>query len=1177
MANERVTRLYLKIFIVIALMVYGAWTVWNWDIPLGLGLKGGSELVYRIKTEGLSDAQRVGITSRTINVIRRRIDPRGNLEIDIRPQSKSRFYIQLPGMGLDESSRIEQLIRKSGKLRFCLVSDDKDYRSQALTSPTVLGYKPFVPSQRDKSGKPMRWRLATFAELQELSAEDRAGWMLVTNPDDAKVTGEYLGNDIRPTNENGSPAVAFSFRGKGALRFEQLTAANAATPTRPGKQLAIILDKDLYSAPVINARIAGRGIISGNFTVKEVEDLCQILRAGKLPADIELLWNNSVGPQYGEDSIRSGIRACITAFIIVIAFMAVYYLLNGLIADFALLLNLLLILTVMSLMRSTLTLPGVAGLVLTLGMAVDANVLINERVREERGKGKTLGLAIRSGYERAFVTILDSNLTTLITALILLGVGTGPVKGFALTLSCGIVISMFTAIWVTRAIVDLLVEKAWVHRLTPPDYLGTTVGKKFIRFTAIRRIAMVISLILIIAGLGLLVHGRDKVFGIDLTSGVRAEIQLRDGLKLATVRKRVAEAFPGKADVQSVWEPGVNTADRLPDRFSIRVRKPDDKQLLEKLRVDIKGMLESANMLSGFDDVAPENVKSTENTHDFNLSLSKAMSEATLRNRLEAIGYGHTTVAGLTQLDPPSSEFVLELGYKKGDDEAKPGYEDQRVTTILSALSALAAPLPNPVTFSALVPVKGGGSEGEKPPMYLPLRLNDRASTVAVKEALLATVFKGEVMEDLRVVGDDREEGHTESILYFNIHGKDETLARIQNADLKDLPIYPFERVDRNAILVRTETAIVESEVLNRLREEGLLGSTVRKVLPRKPGTEFRLSMLPLTDEKAAELIREKLKAQFAEELAADRVIVGFTPMKGVPADVKMKKAELKRAKFFEMTLDPETSLQIVDMRLRAGGFSKALLDKGEASVEKNLLKSSVRIVLMGNAIDIAEQQAKITKAFKDPDPFRSVETIGSAVAGEMRNQAILAIFLSWIAIVFYIWFRFGEVKFGLAAVTALIHDVLLTLGAVGVVNALADTPVGAALGFSDIKINVTMIAAFLTLIGYSINDTIVVFDRIRENMGGAKRRVDPEMVDQSVNQILSRTLLTSVTTFVVLMVLYIIGGPVLHGFAFVMAFGVLVGTYSSIFIASPILIGWEKWIENIRRTFRSVKVKKAS
>lgn len=259
----------------------------------------------------------------------------------------------------------------------------------------------------------------------------------------------------------------------------------------------------------------------------------------------------------------------------------------------------------------------------------------------------------------------------------------------------------------------------------------------------------------------------------------------------------------------------------------------------------------------------------------------------------------------------------------------------------------------------------------------------------------------------------------------------------------------------------------------------------------------------------------------------------------------------------------------------RKTALKEALLQKAETGAAASRLVAEVDLALKVSASELQEIQERIASRFANPDPFRSIEAIGPVVAGELRNKALLAVFLSWVAIVIYIWFRFGELKFGLAAVTALVHDVLMTLGAVGVADALSGTAFGQALGFSDIKINVTMIAAFLTLIGYSINDTIVVFDRIRENMGGVRRKVDAALVDLSINQNLSRTLLTSLTTFMVLLVLYVRGGAVIHGFAFVMTFGVLIGTYSSIFIASPIIIGWEHFVGGLRTAMRTALLRK--
>jgi SecD/SecF fusion protein len=221
---------------------------------------------------------------------------------------------------------------------------------------------------------------------------------------------------------------------------------------------------------------------------------------------------------------------------------------------------------------------------------------------------------------------------------------------------------------------------------------------------------------------------------------------------------------------------------------------------------------------------------------------------------------------------------------------------------------------------------------------------------------------------------------------------------------------------------------------------------------------------------------------------------------------------------------------------------------------------------------DKPELRDEIVQVFATPDPFQRLESVGKAVAGEMRNKAILAMIVALIAIVFYIWMRFGELKFGIAAIVALAHDVLMTMGAIAAADALSGTLVGRILGFTDIKINVEMIAAFLTIIGYSLNDTIVVFDRIRENLGGARRRkIDAEIVDLSVNQCLSRTLLTSLTTLIVVLTLYVIGGAVIHGFAFALIVGVVVGTYSSVFIASPILVDWDVITGFLGKLFRII------
>jgi preprotein translocase subunit SecD len=275
------------------------------------------------------------------------------------------------------------------------------------------------------------------------------------------ITGATLTSaEVRPDNEGGW-LVAFTLDREGARIFGDYTGANV------GQHLAIVLDDTVYSAPVIRDRIGeGRGQISGSFTAESARDLAIVLRAGALPAPVKIISNLTVGPSLGQDSIRKGVHAAIWAGISVVLLMAVYYKMSGVIADFALMLNLIMLLGVLSGLRATLTLPGIAGIALGIGMAVDSNVLILERIREELRLGKTVRSAIDAGYDKAFVTIIDSHVTTLITALALFLFGTGPVKGFAVTLSLGVMINLFSALVGTRVVYDWMITRRDMKRLS---------------------------------------------------------------------------------------------------------------------------------------------------------------------------------------------------------------------------------------------------------------------------------------------------------------------------------------------------------------------------------------------------------------------------------------------------------------------------------------------------------------------------------------------------------------------------------------------------------------------------------------------------------------------------------------------------------------------------------------
>ncbi|MBQ9453326.1 MAG: protein translocase subunit SecD [Desulfovibrio sp.] len=354
-----------------------------------------------------------------LRTIRNRIDQFGVAEPDIRKQAGNRIQVQLPG--ISDPRRAVQIIGQTAHLEFHLVRDDVD-PAKAMLPPGVIA----LPMQ-ERNGK-----------VHRIAVEK-----------DAMLTGEDV-SDARPAFDNLNQAyVTLNFNSRGARIFERVTGENV------GRGMAIVLDGTVYSAPVIRERIGGgRASISGSFTTAEAQDLAIVLRAGSLPAPVSVLEERTVGPSLGQEAIDSGIRAALVGAVGVVLFIGIYYGLSGIIADVMLCFTLLIIMAGMGAFGATLTLPGIAGIVLTIGMAVDANVLIYERIREELRKGLSPLAAVRAGFDRASISITDSNLTTIIVTVILYQFGTGPVRGFAVTLGLGIVASMFTAIFVSRAIFE---------------------------------------------------------------------------------------------------------------------------------------------------------------------------------------------------------------------------------------------------------------------------------------------------------------------------------------------------------------------------------------------------------------------------------------------------------------------------------------------------------------------------------------------------------------------------------------------------------------------------------------------------------------------------------------------------------------------------------------------------
>lgn len=768
----------------------------------------------------------------------------------------------------------------------------------------ALAGSPEKGTQREEIARAIR-----AGRLTNLVMEDEAGdrYVLMYN-DPYDVTGEYL-ERAEPTNHDGSPAVAFSFNAVGARKFLDLT--TEFQPEKDGTrfQLGVVLDNRVRSDPNLNQRISSNGVISGNFSRDEVDELVQILDAGQLPfaLDKEPSSQFQIAPTLGRDTIERATYSIGISLVAVIAFVIVYYRVAGVIAIIGLLINMLFTVALMVFFRATWTLPGLAGLVLTVGMSVDANILIFERMREELDRGASIAMAIRNGYEKAFSAILDGNLTTIVTAIILFWIGTDQVKGFAVTLILGIITSMFCALVITRVIFDLLLERRLLRRLrmlrimSNPNY----------DFLSYKKIWYGISATLIVLGIiAIVARGRNN-FDIDFTGGTMVGVRFKSPLTIGQVRKMASEA-------------------------------------------------------AGLPDVSVEEV------------------------RLQGADAGTYYVIRTTARDAK-----LEEG-------------------------------------------------------------RARAETVGGK---LATAFK--------------------DYLIF--------------IDMSAGPPKPIAAAAPGATQDPALAAFVG-------------------------GHETTLSFNPPV---TPDYVRNQL------------------------ADLLLKTAPDQ---------DPTNLYSLIPIE-----STRKTLDDVTGAVAFGQYRLATRL-------DLASLTGSLKSQIAASPAFEQFNQFGPQVAEETQRRALGAIFLSWVSIIVYVWFRFGSWTFGLAGVVALVHDVLIALGMTALVSILAaNFPFLSVLTLTDMKINLNGIAAVLTLIGFSINDTIVIFDRIRE-VRGKSPRLTPEIVNRSVNETLSRTIFTSLTVLMAVVILYLGCGVDLRGFAFILVVGVLTGVYSTIYIANPVLLALTDWQENRKR-----------
>lgn len=1031
---------------------------------------------------------------------------------------------------LDDPADLMRLLRGAGKLEFRIVAERDESTGRILADTPELQ-------------EPVEKYLDALAKFGPRQREgDNYRWFEIAKPEENTIAqnprrfilGEYLGtkyvlvhatpemgllNDgtnswqlraARPDRDrSGRPAVAFMLDTRGGRKFGELTGNNI------GRPLGIFLDDKAVSAPAINDRITTNGIITGQFTQAEVFNLVRTLEAGVLPARLKEmpLQEKSVGPSLGATNREKGIMATGLALLVVLLFMACYYTYSGFVANIALLMNFIITLGVMSFLGNTFTLPGIAGLILTLGMAVDANVLIYERIREELHRGVSVRMAVRLGYEKAFSAILDANVTTILIAVILVYLGSEEIKGFGQTLSIGLGISMFTALFVTRQYFNIML----------PASLDTQ---------EIRRVGAATLVVALLGGvflgLGYLLNAPEaladsSLFGL--------------GKFFMIVFATAAVLIATLAVFRLVYHAtGHHRANRLP---MLKILSNPKIDWMSKRRyfwaasavVVLGGLFFSWAELS-FDtsaimdiefiggtsvqvQVKPEHEPMTDQ------EFLAQIEGSDLNDRTKSAGW---LVYASEQLANADVTQVDETTYIVRPPE-------EFTTAQLEAMLLSQGPrnqryIGDLITRGGIRPVSGG----------VEVQLNpDAAQQVGIKDA---DSFKRHLVRTA-----DYVRGAADRMRGLRVQLVQETTA---------------EGTERNAF------EIVTTETNKRLVAEALLVAT-RDILNVTQPIEAELvtdvvrapdGMYPI--EFGANTLGDVIGMETAGTLANENiasfkggvlmVFDNITPP-ATQGEITQRLQEMRLQPDLEAPLRP---FRVIPMKAADGTdryerVAIAVVDPAIPFAEDGSSNASWRT-------QVAEKEREIAEAaFATSRALQRVTQFAPQVATEAAMKAIIAILISLIAIAVYLWIRFGSAEYGLAGIIALYHDVAIALSALIACHFLHSTTIGGLLGLSDFRIDLSVIAALLTIVGFSINDTIVIFDRIRENRGRLAT-VSSELINRSLNETLSRTIITTLTTLLTVLVLYIFGGDGIHAFAFVMLVGCLSGTYSTLAIATPLL-----------------------
>jgi SecD/SecF fusion protein len=845
---------------------------------------------------------------------------------------------------IGDTEDLKRMLRGSGVLEFHIEVGADDYMGADRDEIEKMKQRLAQVGPRVEANDRMRWYVVDKADLVRTRSPVYDGqpyatydgkpynllWMTPEKSLDHRIgqpQWALTGASQQMDQNKGQSVVGFRFDAAGGAAFGQLTGGNINRP------MAVVLDDKIVNVATIISRIDGSGQIDGGpdgFSASDLEYLINTLTAGSLPAQLaeEPISERTVGPQLGADNLVHGLVACGLGLIVVAVFLTSYYYLAGMVATFAVFMNVVLILGTMAALNATFTLPSIAGIVLTIGTAVDANVLIFERLREEQHRGLSLRMALRNAYGKAFSAIVDSNMTTVITSLALIMFGTEEVKGFGITLIIGIVASLFTALFVTRTIFDVLIDVFHVKEL---NSLPLTFPKwdRLLRpnIDWMRLVwgFVIFSVIAITVGMTMFVKQAQAghMLDIEFASGTSVDFELKQPME--------------RADVQSLFDTRGDSA-AIPAPSVVAVESTDGRPN------------------TAYEVITP------------NADSARVKSEV-----LKVLG-------------------------------------DSLLTELPSKFDASSQPVADALKSGAVKPLTKEtiADAASWPEGFVPPGVRDYSGGAAI--------------------------------------------------------------------------------ILNHL-DPPLSTDTIRQ-----------------------RLIEQQLQSD-TSPLAAQREFVVQSPK----------------------AVDTKTSLAVILIRDEVLPYEKDK-DQWQAQLVAPMWK------LASDAID-------------RPAQLQKVENFNAAVAGDTQKDAFMALGLSVLVIMGYIWVRFGNLKYGTATVVALLHDTIFVVAALGFAHYLVLIPgLRQALLLEPFRINLVVVAGILTIMGYSMIDTIVVFDRIRENRG-KYGLVSRSIINDAVNQTLSRTLLTAGTTTMTVAIMYFFGGPGIHGFTFVLLVGILVGTYSSVAIAAPILL----------------------